>query len=167
MDLVSPQPFWPLRNGLLSVYPALKEDVTCDVVVLGGECVFQRRRSAYLASRPSDAASLRDECAARRAAGIDVEYWDEAGSARGSRSQGPLPWYHLRGPSSTVIDLVMPCLRVRPEGVRVSSTEQWWRSTKQALTLCDCKQTAGAKSSQNTQSLPQATNHRNSCRDVS
>jgi glycine/D-amino acid oxidase-like deaminating enzyme len=159
MDLVSPQPFWPLRNGLLSVYPALKEDVTCDVVVLGGgisgafvaerlteegldvavfdkrdvgagstsastallqyeidtslidlskrigrsdaeqayrlchdsitaierlvidlkvECVFQRRRSAYLASRPSDAASLRDECAARRAAGIDVEYWDEA-----------------------------------------------------------------------------------------
>ena len=35
MDLVSPQPFWPLRNGLLSVYPSLKEDVTCDVVVLG------------------------------------------------------------------------------------------------------------------------------------
>jgi hypothetical protein len=36
MDLVSPQPFWPLRNGLLSVYPSLKEDVTCDIVVLGG-----------------------------------------------------------------------------------------------------------------------------------
>ena len=35
MDLVSPQPFWPLRNGLLSVYPSLKEDVTCDIVVLG------------------------------------------------------------------------------------------------------------------------------------
>jgi hypothetical protein len=31
MDLVSPQPFWPLKNGLLSVYPSLKSDVTCDV----------------------------------------------------------------------------------------------------------------------------------------
>jgi glycerol-3-phosphate dehydrogenase len=36
MDLVSPQPFWSLKNGLLNVYPSLKEDVTCDVVVLGG-----------------------------------------------------------------------------------------------------------------------------------
>ena len=36
MDLVSPQPFWPLKNGLLSVYPPLKSDVNCDVVVLGG-----------------------------------------------------------------------------------------------------------------------------------
>ena len=36
MDLVSPQPFWPLRNGLLGVYPPLKRDITCDVVVLGG-----------------------------------------------------------------------------------------------------------------------------------
>ena len=48
------------------------------VIDLKVECVFQRRKSAYLASRPSDAASLREECAARRAAGIDVEYWDEA-----------------------------------------------------------------------------------------
>jgi glycine/D-amino acid oxidase-like deaminating enzyme len=159
MDLVSPQPFWSLRNGLLSVYPAQKEDVTCDVVVLGGgisgafvaqrlakeglaivvldkrdvcagstsastallqyeidtslvdlskrigrpnaerayrlchdsitaieglvaelsiQCLFQRRKSVYLASRHSDAPLLREECAARRAAGIDVEYWDEA-----------------------------------------------------------------------------------------
>ncbi|HET9523369.1 MAG TPA: FAD-dependent oxidoreductase [Terrimicrobiaceae bacterium] len=36
MDLVSPQPFWPLRNGLLSVYPPLRRDLACDVVVLGG-----------------------------------------------------------------------------------------------------------------------------------
>ena len=35
MDLVSPRPFWPLKNGLLSVYPALKQDLSCDVVVLG------------------------------------------------------------------------------------------------------------------------------------
>ena len=35
MDLVSPRPFWPLKNGLLSVYPPLKQDLKCDVVVLG------------------------------------------------------------------------------------------------------------------------------------
>ena len=35
MDLVSPRPFWPLKNGLLSVYPALRQDLKCDVVVLG------------------------------------------------------------------------------------------------------------------------------------
>ncbi len=35
MDLVSPQPFWLLRNGLTEVYPSLKEDVRCEVVVLG------------------------------------------------------------------------------------------------------------------------------------
>jgi glycine/D-amino acid oxidase-like deaminating enzyme len=151
MDLVSPQPFWLLRNGLLSVYPSLKADVTCDAVVLGGgisgafvaealasegldvvvldkrdvgggstsastallqyeidtpltalskrigrrdaeqsyrlchdsidsierlvaklkvECVFQRRKSLYLASETADAALLREECAARQAIGI-------------------------------------------------------------------------------------------------
>lgn len=36
MDLVSPRPFWPLKNGLLSVYPSLKNNATCDVAVLGG-----------------------------------------------------------------------------------------------------------------------------------
>ncbi|HEY5812348.1 MAG TPA: FAD-dependent oxidoreductase [Terrimicrobiaceae bacterium] len=36
MDLISPGAFWPLRNGLLSVYPPLRQDVKCDVVVLGG-----------------------------------------------------------------------------------------------------------------------------------
>jgi hypothetical protein len=36
MDIVSSHPFWPLKNGLLGVYPALRENVTCDVVVLGG-----------------------------------------------------------------------------------------------------------------------------------
>ncbi len=159
MDLVSPQPFWPLRNGLLGVYPPLRRDLACDVVVLGGgisgafvaealareglhvvvvdkreigggstsastallqyeidtplidlskkvgrrdaersyrlchdsidsierlvedlkvECVFQRRQSVYLATRSSDAEMLRQEGAARRSMGIDVEYWDES-----------------------------------------------------------------------------------------
>lgn len=158
MDLVSPQPFWPLKNGLLSVYPPLREDVTCDVVVLGGgisgalvaerlsregldvvlvekrdvgggstsastallqyeidtplvelidlygredaerayllclgsidaieklatdlqiECTFQRRKSVYLASRRRDGKLLRQETAARRAAGIEADYLDE------------------------------------------------------------------------------------------
>ena len=158
MDLVSPRPFWPLKNGLLSVYPALKQDLKCDVVVMGAgitgafiahslaeegldvvvvdkrdvcagstsantallqyeldtslvdltdrigrpdaeqvyrlcydsitaierlvttekmRCVHQRRKSVYLASRRSEVDPLREECRARRAAGIEVEYWDE------------------------------------------------------------------------------------------
>jgi len=156
MDLVSPRPFWPLKNGLLSVYPALRQDLKCDVVILGAgitgafiahsladegldivvvdkrdvcagstsantallqyeldtslvdltkrigradaeqvyrvcydsitaiehlvmntkmACVYQRRKSVYLASRRSDAALLREECHARQAIGIEVEYW--------------------------------------------------------------------------------------------
>ena len=42
------------------------------------ECVFQRRKSVYLATRSSDAEILRKESAARRSIGIDVEYWDES-----------------------------------------------------------------------------------------
>jgi glycine/D-amino acid oxidase-like deaminating enzyme len=36
MDLVSGTPFWPLRDGLLGVYPPLKENVTCDIAIVGG-----------------------------------------------------------------------------------------------------------------------------------
>ncbi len=36
MDLVSGTPFWPLRDGLLGVYPPLKEDLTCEIAVIGG-----------------------------------------------------------------------------------------------------------------------------------
>lgn len=36
MDLVSGQAFWPLRDGLLGVYPPLKSDVNCDVAIIGG-----------------------------------------------------------------------------------------------------------------------------------
>ena len=35
MDLVSPQPFWLLKNGLIREYASLRHDVRCDVVVLG------------------------------------------------------------------------------------------------------------------------------------
>jgi len=36
MDLLSGYPFWPIKNGLIASYPALKQDLTCDVAVIGG-----------------------------------------------------------------------------------------------------------------------------------
>ena len=36
MDLRSGNAFWPIKNGLLASYPALAQDETCDVVVIGG-----------------------------------------------------------------------------------------------------------------------------------
>ncbi len=36
MDLESGYPYWTIKNGLLGVYPALKEDETCEVAILGG-----------------------------------------------------------------------------------------------------------------------------------
>ena len=36
MDLMSGYPFWPIKNGLIASYPALKQDLTCDVAVIGG-----------------------------------------------------------------------------------------------------------------------------------
>lgn len=158
MDLVSPHPFWPLKNGLLSVYPSLRADVQCEVVVLGGgitgallahrlveagldvvlvdkrevasgstsastallqyeidtpltelidrmgqrdaeqayrvclesiakveqlcadlgdDCGFTRKQSVYLATKNREVAGLREECAARQKAGIDVEFLSE------------------------------------------------------------------------------------------
>jgi len=159
MDLISPRPFWPLKNGLPATYPPLRQDLTCDVAVLGAGisgalmadelsragfdvvvldkrdvaggstsastallqyeidvslvdltkmigradaerayqlchesidlleglaremdagCSFQRKKSVYLGTRKSDARMLQKEGEARRAAGIAVEYWDEA-----------------------------------------------------------------------------------------
>jgi glycine/D-amino acid oxidase-like deaminating enzyme len=36
MKLTGGDPFWSVRNGLLSTYPPLTDDVTCDVAVIGG-----------------------------------------------------------------------------------------------------------------------------------
>jgi glycine/D-amino acid oxidase-like deaminating enzyme len=36
MDLMSGYPFWPIKNGLIASYPALKQDLACDVAVIGG-----------------------------------------------------------------------------------------------------------------------------------
>jgi glycine/D-amino acid oxidase-like deaminating enzyme len=46
MDLVSPQPFWLLKNGLVHSYPSLQHDLRCEIVVLGagisGALIAQR-----------------------------------------------------------------------------------------------------------------------------
>lgn len=36
MDLKSNEPFWLLKNGLISSYPSLKYDEECDVLIIGG-----------------------------------------------------------------------------------------------------------------------------------
>ncbi len=36
MDLVSGCPFWIINNGILGVYPALRENVECEVAIIGG-----------------------------------------------------------------------------------------------------------------------------------
>lgn len=36
MDLRSGQAFWPIKNGLLGVYPPLSQDQRCEVAVMGG-----------------------------------------------------------------------------------------------------------------------------------
>jgi len=36
MDLKSGTPFWPIRDGLTSIYPPLERNQTCDVAVIGG-----------------------------------------------------------------------------------------------------------------------------------
>jgi glycine/D-amino acid oxidase-like deaminating enzyme len=36
MDLKSGTPFWPIKDGLLATYPSLKQDLCCDVAIVGG-----------------------------------------------------------------------------------------------------------------------------------
>ena len=36
MDLKSNEPFWLLKNGLISSFPSLKNDEECDVLIIGG-----------------------------------------------------------------------------------------------------------------------------------
>jgi glycine/D-amino acid oxidase-like deaminating enzyme len=36
MDLKSGYPFWAVRNGLMRAFPPLREDLSCDVLVVGG-----------------------------------------------------------------------------------------------------------------------------------
>jgi len=36
MKLVSPQPFWPVRDGLPATYPVLEDNLACEAAVIGG-----------------------------------------------------------------------------------------------------------------------------------
>ncbi|WP_164122883.1 MULTISPECIES: NAD(P)/FAD-dependent oxidoreductase [Sphingobacterium] len=36
MDLKSSEPFWLVKNGLMYSYPSLREDIECDVLIVGG-----------------------------------------------------------------------------------------------------------------------------------
>ncbi len=36
MDLKSNEPFWLIKNGLIESYPSLRDDETCDVLIVGG-----------------------------------------------------------------------------------------------------------------------------------
>src|SRR5690554_5702369 len=36
MNLKSNEPFWLVKNGLINAYPSLREDTSCDVLVVGG-----------------------------------------------------------------------------------------------------------------------------------
>lgn len=36
MDLTSGAPYWPIKNGLLGNYPILKQDLDCEVAIIGG-----------------------------------------------------------------------------------------------------------------------------------
>ena len=35
MDLKSNEPFWLVKNGIIDSYPSLKEDIECEVLVIG------------------------------------------------------------------------------------------------------------------------------------
>jgi glycine/D-amino acid oxidase-like deaminating enzyme len=170
MDLLSPRPFWPIRDGLPAVFPPLQNDVRCDVVIVGAgvsgalaaqalakagldtvvldrrevahgstsgstsllqyeldeplhrlakrwgrekaercyrrcreaiedvaaaaraarvECGFSRRASLLLASHESHVVRLQREFAARREAGIEVEWWTRRHLAKESSLPHP------------------------------------------------------------------------------
>jgi len=36
LDLLSAQPFWPMRDGLPAAYPPLRHDARCEIAVIGG-----------------------------------------------------------------------------------------------------------------------------------
>ncbi|MGH2542184.1 MAG: NAD(P)/FAD-dependent oxidoreductase [Ardenticatenaceae bacterium] len=68
MDLISGYPFWPIRDGLIASYPTLKEDVTCQVAIIGAGIT-----GALVAYYLSDA-------------GMDVVLLDKRDAATGSTS---------------------------------------------------------------------------------
>jgi glycine/D-amino acid oxidase-like deaminating enzyme len=89
MDLLSSHPFWPLKNGLLGAYPSLKQDVECEVVVLGAGIT-----GALVADR------LAQE-------GLDVAVVDKREAAGGSTSASTaLLQYEIDTPLTELIERI-------------------------------------------------------------
>ncbi|CAM3475123.1 FAD-binding oxidoreductase [Sphingobacterium prati] len=60
MDLKSNEPFWLIKNGLLTTYPSLRQDKSCDILIVGGgisgaliahECISMGKRCILIDKR--------------------------------------------------------------------------------------------------------------------
>lgn len=89
MDLTSGCPFWPIKNGLIANYPPLAENISCDVVVIGGGIT-----GALVAYHLADA-------------GVDVVVLDKRDMGTGSTAGSTgLLQYEVDTPLYKLIDLV-------------------------------------------------------------
>lgn len=89
MDLKSGYPFWLVKNGLIQNYPALRENISCDVVIIGAGIT-----GALVAYHLVEA-------------GVDVVVVDRRDVATGSTSASTaLLQYEVDTPLSDLIDMV-------------------------------------------------------------
>ncbi|MET0263175.1 MAG: FAD-dependent oxidoreductase [Rariglobus sp.] len=96
MDLTSGCPFWPIKNGLIANYPPLDEDVSCEVVVIGGGVT-----GALVAYHLADA-------------GVDVVVLDKRDMGTGSTAGSTgLLQYEVDTPLYKLIDMVGEAHAVR------------------------------------------------------
>lgn len=96
MDLTSGCPFWPLKNGLLATYPPLEQNISSEVVIIGGGIT-----GALLAYQLASA-------------GIDTVVLDKREMATGSTaSSTSLLQYELDIPLRQLIQRVGECQAVR------------------------------------------------------
>jgi glycine/D-amino acid oxidase-like deaminating enzyme len=87
MDLKSGCPYWLLKNGLLTTYPALRQDISCEVAVIGGGVTGAF--TAYYLTK----------------AGVETVLLDKRGIGQGSTSANTaLLFYELDIPLSHLIE---------------------------------------------------------------
>ncbi|HEX2523348.1 MAG TPA: FAD-dependent oxidoreductase, partial [Terriglobia bacterium] len=87
MDLKSGCPYWILKNGLLTTYPALRQDISCEVAVIGGGVTGAF--TAYYLTK----------------AGVETVLLDKRGIGQGSTSANTaLLFYELDIPLSHLIE---------------------------------------------------------------
>ncbi len=99
MDLRTGAAYWPLKSGLISVYPALEHDEKCDVAVLGAGIT-----GALAASRLAAAG-----CDVVVLDGNDVAMGSTAGSTgllqdRNRHPSWPTDFLHWRGPGCAELE---------------------------------------------------------------